>query len=381
MTPAILYLIDILRWRGGTEIHLLELVTRLEKYGFKPIVCNLGGDEPVLRDMADAGVETWPRLMHRIYAPAGRKVIREVVAEARGRDIVAVQTFHFKSDWMGTSVARALGVPLISSRRDLGFSQTALRRLVYSFVNPRVAAFIAPSEAVKRAVCEREGVPPERVHVIYNGLDLTRFDKPCDRREAREWLGVPPDAPVAGMVSGFRPIKDHPTLLKAWRTVVDRLPDAHLALVGEGTEEQALRALTGELGLHANVTFTGPRKDIPRALAALDVFVLSSHSEGMSNAIIEAMAACRPVVATDVGGNPECVIDGVTGYIVPEGSEGALADRLHALLSDSTLASRMGSAGRARAADLFDIEAMVQRTAGLYERIARAPGREAARAG
>ncbi|MDM7972281.1 MAG: glycosyltransferase, partial [candidate division Zixibacteria bacterium] len=228
MTPAILYLIDILRWRGGTEIHLLELATRLEKNGFKPIVCNLGGDEPVLRDMAAAGVETWPRLMHRIYAPAGRKTIRQVIAEAGGWNIAAVQTFHFKSDWMGASVTRALGAPLISSRRDLGFSQTALRKLVYALVNRRVDAFIAPSDAVKRAVCEREGVPPERVQVIYNGLDLTRFDTVHNRLEAREWLGVPPDNPLAGMVTRFRPNKDHPTLLKAWRQVVDPLPDPQL---------------------------------------------------------------------------------------------------------------------------------------------------------
>lgn len=366
MQPSILFLIDIMRWRGGTEIHLFELATRLEAYGYHPIVCNLGGEEPVLTQLAEAGVETWPRELVRLYMPEGRSVARSVAREAASRNVQVVHTFHFKSDWMGPRVARRLGCPLVSSRRDLGFHRTAVHNFVYRIVKQRVDAFIAPSEAVRQVMIRQDHLDPARVHVIYNGLDRARFEQTQDRAAAREALGLPCRGPVIGMVSGFRPIKDHPTLLKAMRRIVDDHPEAHLALVGEGTEEAKLREMTAELGLDGSVTFTGPTKDVPRALAAMDIFVLSTHSEGMSNAIIEAMAAGLPVVASDVGGNAECVADGATGYIVPHEDADALAGRLAELLYDSSKAAAFGAAGRRRVAELFDVEAMVRRTAELY---------------
>lgn len=367
MKPSILFLIDIMRWRGGTEIHLFELARRLEAYGYHPIVCNLGGDEPVLAQLAEAGVETWPRQLMKLYLPEGRAVARQVARDAASRNVAVVHTFHFKSDWMGPGVARALRCPLVSSRRDLGFHRNALRQAVYLFVKRRVDAFIAPSEAVRDVMIRQDRLKPDRVHVIYNGLDRARFEVEYNRAEARETLALPAEGPIIGMVSGFRPIKDHPTLLNAMCRVAEAHPNAHLALVGEGTEEQTLRTMTRDLGLSDRVTFTGPSNDVPRALAAMDIFVLSSHSEGMSNAIIEAMAAGLPVVASDVGGNAECVVDGATGYIVPHDDVGTLADRLNHLLSEPVTAKALGEAGRQRVADLFDVEAMVRRTADMYD--------------
>jgi len=374
MTPSILYLIDAMILPGGTETHLFELARRLEATGYHPIVCNLAGDQPQLRRVAEAGVETWDRTIVRLYMPSGRAEVRSVIQAASGRNVQAVQTFHFKADWMGVGVARALGCPLVSSRRDLGFAQTPLRRLAYRFINPSVDRFIAPSRAVRDAVARREGVSPGRIEVIYNGLDLQRFSTPADRAAARAWLGVPAEGPVIGMVGNLRPIKDHPTLLRAMARLAAPFPEAQLVFVGEGSEEERLRALARELGIGPRVTFAGPRSDIPRVLAAMDVFVLSSHSEGMSNAIIEAMAAGLPVVATDVGGNAECVANGETGFIVPPGDDAAMADRLGALVGDPALSATQGAAGRARAEALFDVEAMVRRTADLYRALREGKG-------
>ncbi|HEY3266706.1 MAG TPA: glycosyltransferase [Armatimonadota bacterium] len=366
MTPSILYLIDVMTRRGGTEVHLTELSTRLSARGFNPIVCNLAGDEAALRQLAELGVETWARPIVRLYAPEGRRMMRRVIREARERNVQIVQTFHFKSDWMGINVSRALGCSLVSSRRDLGFQRTRLRGIAYRFISPRADAFIAPSQAVANATMAIDRVPPERMHVIYNGLDRARFAAPQDRAECRAWLGLPPEGPVIGMVSGLRTIKDHPTLFRAMACLADRRPRIHLAIVGEGDAEASLRAMVRELGLEKRVTFTGARLDIPRALAAMDIFVLSTHSEGMSNAIIEAMASGLPVVASDVGGNAECVVHGETGFIVPEASVDALAARMDELLSDPEMARRMGEAGRARTAELFDVDAMVSHTVDLY---------------
>lgn len=366
MKRPILILIDSMRLRGGTEMHLFELATRLEPYGYHPIVCNLGGDEPVLAQLAESGVETWPRRMLKLYTPEGRAVARHVARDAASRRVTVVHTFHFKSDWMGVGVARALECPLVSSRRDLGFAQTPLRRLALRFIDPHVDAFIAPSGAVRTAVHEREGVAKERIHIIYNGLDPSRFSPPVDRAAVRRDLGIPNTAAAIVMVGNLRPIKDHPTLLKAMGRVVEGHPNVHLVLVGEGTEQQRLIVLAESLGIRDRVTFAGARKDVPRVLASMDVFVLSSHSEGMSNAIIEAMAAGLPVIASDVGGNAECVADGTTGYIVPHEDVEALANRLNDLLADPGTAKAMGKAGRQRVAEVFDVQAMVGRTAELY---------------
>lgn len=374
MMPSVLYLIDAMLAPGGTETHLFDLATRLEGHGFHPIVCNLGGDEPELRRLAKAGIETWPRALKRLYAPSGRAEARRIVEQAAGRDVHIVQTFHFKADWLGVGVSRALGCPLISSRRDLGFSQTALRRFAYRFINPAVSRFIAPSRAVRDVVARREGVAPDRVEVIPNGRDLRLFDQSQNSAEARAWLGLPPEVPVIGMVGNLLPVKDHPTLLQAFSRILPSFEHAHLLLVGQGPEEERLKAMARELNIGHRVVFAGKRTDIPRVLAAMDVFVLSSHTEGMSNAIIEAMAAGLPVVASDVGGNAESVADGETGFIVPPRSPARMADRLSDLLRDRGLLLSMGSAGRQRAERLYDVDGMVRRTADLY-RALRAQGR------
>ena len=372
MQQSILFLIDALERPGGTETHLQELAKRLGSEGYTPIVCNLAGDQPILKVIAESGVETWPVTIQRLYTPAGRAIVRDVVTRSYGRHVAAVHTFHFKSDWMGVGVARALECPLVSSRRDLGFAQTPLRRLALRFIDPHVDAFIAPSVAVQTAVHEREGVAKARISIIYNGLDPSRFSVPVDRGEVRRNLGIPNDAIAITMVGNLRPIKDHATLIKAMAQVHAAHSSAYLVLVGEGAEQERLSALAESFGIRDRVIFAGARKDVPGILAAMDVFVLSSHSEGMSNAIIEAMASGLPVVATDVGGNAECVVDGQTGYIVPHEDVDALANRLCKLLGDPVAAKAMGAAGRARVAEVFDVQTMVGHTADLYRSLTAA---------
>jgi glycosyltransferase involved in cell wall biosynthesis len=378
MQPAVLFLIDVLPATGGTETHLFELSRRLGREGYRAIVCNMDGDTPMLRQVGAAGVEVWPEFVGRLYGRPGRDFVHRVIARAARNNVRAVHTFHFKSDWTGAIVARALNCPFISSRRDMGYQQNAPRRAVYRWINRRVNAFVVPSDAVRRSVLRQGGVSAAKVHLIYNGLDLGRFAAPVDRRAARTWLGVPPDAALIGKVGSLRAIKDHATLLRALARLVPALPNVHLLLLGVGPEEGPLRGLASELGVADRVTFAGECHDIPRALAAMDVFALSSRSEGMSNAILEAMAAGLPVVATDVGGNPECVVHGETGFIVPPGHDEAMAQSLLEVLATPGMAAAMGEAGRARAADLFDVDGMVRRTVELYAALGCRAGKELA---
>jgi glycosyltransferase involved in cell wall biosynthesis len=227
----------------------------------------------------------------------------------------------------------------------------------------RLAARVVVNALAIRDLCLAEGVAPERIAVIRNGVDLDAFD-----RGAAAGAGLPPaPGPLGVNVANLHhPVKGHEDLLRAFAAVRRELPAARLALVGGGERRPLLERLAGELGLAEAVRFTGQRLDVPAIVARADVVVSASHAEGISNAILEGMAARRPVVATAVGGSPELVADGETGLLVPPRAPGALAAALVALLRDPARARAMGEAGRARAAREFGLDRMRAAYDALY---------------
>lgn len=221
---------------------------------------------------------------------------------------------------------------------------------------------------IKRLLVENEGIPASRIDVVYNGVDPSRFDPATAgdaRARVRAELGLRPEQPVAVCVARLHPVKDHPTLLRAFAYAVRRVPDAHLLVVGAGDATQ-LRALAGELGVAGQVSFTGARRDIPAVYAASDVFAMASLSEGTSVTLLESMLLERPSVVTDVGGNPEIVARDVTGLLSPRGDAEALGANLAALLSDRERAAAMGRRGRARVLDRFTQARMHAAWLGLF---------------
>jgi len=220
---------------------------------------------------------------------------------------------------------------------------------------------VAVGEAVRMALIRNEGLPAKRVDVIYNGIPIERFDRPFspeERADARREMGVGPDDLALIQVARLDYLKDHATALRALRRLADRLPRSRLVLVGEGPEEPAIRALTAELGLEGRVRMLGSRKDVPRLLAAADLALLTSISEGIPLTLIEAMAAGLPVVSTDVGGVAEVVVDQRTGLLAPSGGDSALADAIAALADDPEARRRMGALGRERARQFFSDQRM-----------------------
>lgn len=201
---------------------------------------------------------------------------------------------------------------------------------------------------------------------IYNGIDTDAFRPGAS--PVRAELGIPAEAPVAGIVGRLDPIKNHRGLLRAFARVRVAVPEARLLVVGGGPEGDALAELAGP-----GVSLLGDRRDAPDILRALDVFVLSSFNEGISNTILEAMATALPVVATAVGGNPELVDDGATGALVEPDSEAALEAGLCRYFEDRTLARSHGEAGRRRAIERFDVPGMVARYEAVWRRVAGRP--------
>ena len=211
--------------------------------------------------------------------------------------------------------------------------------------------------------------PPAQRHkfvTVHNGVDLAAFEAGSNRNGARSELGIEPGWVAVGTTASLTPRKGHADLLDAASRVTRAHPRTRFVIVGdaEGPEGQpyveGLRARATAAGLGEHVVFTGWRSDVARVLHGLDVFVLPSHNEGLPRAVLEAMAASLPVVATRVGGTADLVMDGVTGLLVPPGAPLALATAIGRLLEDRALAGSMGEAGRRRVEAAFSVEASVR---------------------
>jgi glycosyltransferase involved in cell wall biosynthesis len=227
---------------------------------------------------------------------------------------------------------------------------------------------IAVSHAVKDHLVQG-GLPGERIDVVYNGVDPARYFLPCTREEARATLGLPADAKLVGVIAHLTAKKGHAVFLEAFNTVAARIPGAVALLLGDGPERANLAAQVARLGLADRVIFAGFHADVLPYYAALDVVVLpSTEGEGLPRALLEGGLLRRATIGTRLSGVPEIVRDEETGFVVPIGDAGALAQRLELLLSDPALCERMGAAAHEYVGSTFTVEAMVSGTLESYAR-------------
>jgi glycosyltransferase involved in cell wall biosynthesis len=227
---------------------------------------------------------------------------------------------------------------------------------------------VGVGEAVRRAVIANEGIPAERVVVIYNGIDLVSSPNGAsDREQVRREMGIGPDDLAVIQVARLDYLKDHATAIRTLERVVARRPEARLVLVGEGAEREKIEAEIRQRLLTDHVRLLGLRTDVARLVSAADLFLLTSISEGIPLTVIEAMSAGLPVVSTGVGGVGEIVLDGQTGLLAPAGDDRLLAEHILGLAADPALRRRMGQLGRERARAVFSEGRMHAAYRGLYE--------------
>lgn len=255
-------------------------------------------------------------------------------------------------------------VPVVHTKHGVS-DDLQSRRWLRSAAAAFVDAHVAVSRPTAEMLVNQGQVSAEKLHVVASGLDLSRFaPDPVARARVRAELGVSQQAWVLGSVARLSAVKNHALLLRA---AAQALPeDGRLLLVGDGPERARLVALARELGLSDRALFVGGRHGVPQILAALDAFALCSVAEGLPLAVLEAMAAGLPVVATAVGGVPTALTDGYTGFLVPSGDAEALAARLTALRDDPALAARMGRYGRKVTLQRYSAARMVERYMDLY---------------
>lgn len=233
----------------------------------------------------------------------------------------------------------------------------------------------AVGQFVKTALIRNEAIPASRIDIIHNGIAPGPEPTDDDRAKGRDLLGIAPNRAIAMQVARFHPVKDHGTALRAWSIVHPQMPDALLVLVGDGPQRDKLEALTKTLGLQDAVQFTGAVDNARQLIPAADLCMLTSLSEGLSVTLLEAMAAGKPIIATDVGGNPEAVEHSKTGLLAPRGDIEAIASGILQLLPNAPYTARtLGQAGRQRLLNHFTAERMHASYAQHYETLAKDAG-------
>jgi L-malate glycosyltransferase len=360
---------------GGSERFLRNLIEGLDPGRYAIDVVQLcpppAGADAQAAALSEGRVrlEYWP--VDAVYGVAGQTLYGELRRRVLRGDYDLVQSQHAKSDLICALLPRGpAGVRRISNRRDTGFQKSARLRLAFGLLNRRFDAIVGPAEAVLRQVRQREGGLHCEAACVPNGVDTDRF-RPlpaADRERARVAMGVDPGTCVFGCVARLVEVKRHCDLLRAYARI-DRARPSELWLIGDGPLREALEQQARDAGIGARVRFLGERRDIGTLLPLCDAFVLASRTEGMSNAVLEAMASGLPVVATAVGGQPELVEDGATGLLVPARSPVRLAVALEQLLHAPARSHLMGRRARERALERFSLHAMVAGFEQLYRRL------------
>lgn len=373
---------------GGAEVSLLEIYRRFENTEVG--VCQLYPGDRLAASYRAAGLRVVALNLSGKYAFwSGWRRLGQVVREERPDLLLATL---FRAGIVTRLVARRSGIPLIdafvndsySPYRWQALSPAGRLKLRAVWLLDRLTArwatwFTAVSASVRDSNCRALGVPPERVSVIHRGRDPQRFRRldRSEQAEVRAALGVDDRQPLLLNVARLLPRKGQHELLGAMLRVLDEHPRAVLWLAGEGEGRASLETQTRELGLTDSVRLLGSRQDVPRLLGAADLFVFPSHYEGHAGALVEAMMAGLPIVATDTSIHRESVTEGETARLVPIGEPEALARAICELLREREWAERMGARARQVALERFPIDRVAARHEALYREIARGRSGEA----
>jgi glycosyltransferase involved in cell wall biosynthesis len=360
---------------GGSERQAVQLTGLMKQSSRFDVELAVLDPKGILREEAERwgfrDVPTFPLTSFYDWNMAVQ--LRRCAARLQTSKIDIVHTHDFYSNVFGMAAAALAGVPVrIASRRELGGMRTPAQKWVERRAYGLAQVVVANSKAVAVQLGE-EGVRAEKVRIIYNGIDLHRVASVPEgnRVELVKQLRLPTDGNIqfVTIVANLRhAVKDHPTFLRAARRVKERLPNSCFVLAGEGELIEPMRRLAGEFGIADRTYFLGRCDRVGELLAISDVCVLSSKFEGFSNSILEYMAAGKPVVATNVGGAREAIVEGETGYLVPSGDDRAMAERVIHLLQSPAEARELGMRGRTLVGDRFSREAQLKNTEELYGR-------------
>jgi glycosyltransferase involved in cell wall biosynthesis len=369
----VVYCIDNMQV-GGTELNAVRTAERLDRRRFSISVVCIRDNGPLMARYKDAGIPVHTFPMTSLLGPGAVQQAVRLIRLFRAERTDIVHSHDAYTSVYGTLCARLAGVRgVIASRRSWHSPHLQGRILKANRVAYRFAhRVVGNSPSVSRLVESEGGVSASRIVTIPNFLDEEAFAPiPVpERRRMLDELGVPEGAFVVGIVARLSLVKDHGTLLRAIASLRDRIPTIHCVLIGDGPERSAIEALAGALGISDIVHLAGERTQPPNLHGLFDVSVLCSTTEAFPNSVLEAMAAARPVVATDVGGTPDAVHEGTTGLLVRPSDPSRLADAILRLYQEPALRAKLGNAARAAARAGYSAEAVIRQVETLYTRLA-----------
>ena len=366
----VLYVIDQLCEAGGAERLLLKMIRLLPKDRFRcsVITFKMRADLEAFHNFP-CEIHVFP--IQRTWDLQAVRTACKLAAFIRSQKVSVVHTFFETSDlWAGTIARLFSRCALISSRRDMGILRAPKHRIAYRLVNRLFHEVHAVSDSVRQHCIAEGGLDARRAITVYNGVSVPK------RRSGRlpQRCLLPEGRKIITAVGHVRSVKGYDVLIRAATLVLEKEPDVLFVIAGDNHDPdhyQELQRMVAERRIEKNVLFLGAVEDVPGVLRESDVFVLPSRSEGLSNALLEAMALELPCVATTVGGNAEVVDDEKSGYLVPSEDAPALAGGLLKLLGDPHEAARMGRRGREIVEAVFSEQAMIDKLVRSYERVLR----------
>jgi len=367
---------------GGAQRVAVTLCNELLAQGHAVVLVTIGEGGPLEEALRKGPALTIHSLKLRrrsllqfpLFVTSVTRIVLRLRSLMRRHRVDAVQSHMGEANLLGTLAAWLAGVPrrfptfhslVFTARSGADDRRNRLARRTLRAFSRIATRFVAISEAVRQKVIADTGVAPERVVTVRNGIEIPPPADPAQRGRSRAELGLAADDPVAICVGRLSAAKGHPHLLRAVALLAAGMPRLVVLLVGDGEERASLEALARELGVAQHVRFLGFRSDVAGLLAAADVFVLPSNWEGLPVALLEAMAAGLPAVATRVAGTVEVIADGA-GLLVPPQDPSALAAALRSLLTDRDEAARMAERGQADVRAHFGIAAVCARYVELY---------------
>ena len=354
----LLFSLDI----GGLETFVLSLLKKMDRSSFNFSVCSMSAGTRLRSEFEQIGIP--------VFVAEKRQGIDHSLALRLGkflrRERIHIVHTHNNGPWLyGGVAAKLTGAHLVhtehsnpfSDRRKVLFGERCLAKITDTI--------ISDSSKVANFMIHKQKIEPRKIETILNGVDVEMFQRNIDITAKRAEFQIGGNELVIGSVGRLVPVKDYLTLLKTFKIIVSKMKNCRLVILGDGVLRAELEAYTETEGLSQNVIFLGSRRDVPEIMPIFDVFTLSSLSEGLPIAILEAMATGVPVVATRVGGVPEVVVDGRTGLLVPPRNPEKLAEAIISILFDRGKIQLMGAAGRLRIEEKFNLT----NTARSYEQV------------
>jgi len=351
---------------GGAERVVANYIKYHDTSCYIPQVCTLKGGGPFADEIISSNYKVTmlnkkPGLHFRIIRDLKNLIKKENIRVLHLHNPPA-------NNWGIPASFLNRGIISIRTEHNIFYKDRVMKG--YPFVNALLGLFnsriICVSNQVKRTHLQKDWLNRKKYITIYNGIEGEAYKKDYDLKSLRREFGINDGQPIVGKIASLSKQKAHTNYFECVKMVLKKIPDAVFLVVGDGNLRDELKSRCEQMGLNKKIVFTGNRKDIPAILNMLDVFVLSSDWEGFPMTILEAMAAARPCVVTDVGGNREAVIESLTGFLVPPKNPSALAERIIEVLLDPNLSHYMGQAGRERFEAEFTVRKMVAETEQIY---------------